>query len=247
MSAHATPSLGHNRPPAGIINVDAAVADARLIAGELVARQEELLAAFDRWNAAAADGIPDDTMQSRSADFVKQMAAHLKLIEDVRKATKQPVLDLGKSVDGVFALVSDKLVLSRGAVERAMTAYAQRIARERQEQARRQADEAAARQRLAAELAAAEAEMTGDDTPPALVPELVSVAVPTNAEASRITSDHGITASLRGRWTYEVEDAAVVPRHLLMVNEAAVKAAIKGGERTVPGLRIFQETKIGIR
>ncbi len=238
---------GHNKPPFGIIDTDVALAETRLIAADLVQRQEELLAAFDRWNAAAAAGISDDTMQSKSADFVKQLGAHLKIIEDARKATKQPVLDLGKAVDGVFLLISDKLVAGKASVERAMTAYAQRRAREEQERIRREAEEAAARARIAADLAAAEAELAGEEAPPAEAPEPLAAVVPSNAEASRITSDHGVTASLRGRWTYEVEDMANVPRHLLMINDAAIKAAVKGGERSIAGLRIFQETKIGVR
>lgn len=239
-------NLHHNNPPGGIIDADDALAAARLIAGDLVPRKEELLAAYERWKEATSGQISDDILQTKSADFVKQLNAHMKVAEDSRKATKEPVLDLGRAVDAVFKTVSDPLHDAKTAVERAMTAYAQEHARKQQEAARKAAEEAQQRAREQAELAAMEAELMGEDVPPE-TPPMPEVTIPSNAEASRITSDYGVTASLRGRWTYEVVDSASVPRHLLMVNDAAVKAAIKAGERNVPGLRIFQETKIGIR
>jgi len=239
-------NLHHNNPPSGIIDSEDAIAAARLIAGELVPRQEELIAAFERWKETTSGLIADDILQTKSADFVKQLNSHVKAVEDSRKTTKEPVLDLSRAVDAVFKAVSDPLADAKMAVERSMTAYAQQKAREQQEAARRAAEEAAQRAREAAELAALEAEMLGDEAP-AETPIAPEIAIPSNAEASRITSDHGVTASLRGKWVYEVVNSADVPRHLLMINDAAVKAAIKAGERNVPGLRIFQETKIGIR
>jgi hypothetical protein len=238
---------GHNNPPGIIIDVDDAAAAARLEAADLVGRRDDLSAAFMRWKEATSGLIVDETMQGKSADFVKQIGAHLKLTEDRRKATKQPALDLAKSVDGIFSQIADPLSAAKQVVERAMTAYAQQKTREEQDRIRREAEEVAQRAREAAEMAAMEAELAGED---AVAPDAIQtpgIAIPTMAEASRSHGDYGTTASLRGRWTYEVADTAMIPRHLLMVNDAAVKAAIKAGERNVPGLHIFQEMKIGVR
>jgi hypothetical protein len=238
---------GHNNPPSVIIDIDDATAAARLEAADLVQRRDDLSAAFTRWMTTTSGLVIDEIVQGKSADFVKQIGLHLKLTEDRRKATKQPVLDLAKSVDGVFAMISDPLTEAKAAVERAMTTYAQKKAREEQDRIRQKAEEMARHAREAAEMAAMEAELAGEDAPVPDVIQAPEIAVPTTAEASRSHGDYGTTASLRGRWTYEVADTAMIPRHLLMVNDAAVKAAIKAGERNIPGLRIFQETKIGIR
>jgi hypothetical protein len=233
-----SPEAGHNNPPAGIIDADAAIADARLFAGEFVERRDALLTAYKRWTEQVAGKIEDDTTQGKCADFVKQIGGFLKTVETSRKTVKQPVLDLGKGVDGVFALLSDDLAMAKTAIEKAMTTYATRRAAEEQERVRRESEAAAAAAAMDALI----------ENPEAEIPEApVEIALPSSAEASRVHGDYGTTASLRGRWVYEVTNAVEIPRHLLMVNDAAVKAAIKAGERDIPGLRIFQEMKVGVR
>lgn len=57
------------------------------------------------------------------------------------------------------------------------------------------------------------------------------------------------TSSTRLEWTYEVEDNAmdVLPRDYLMVDEKAIKAAVKAGIRQIPGVRIFEAPAVSIR
>lgn len=59
-----------------------------------------------------------------------------------------------------------------------------------------------------------------------------------------------IPAALKGttkRWVFEVIDVAVIPREYLMINEVEVRAAIKAGIRSIPGLFITQEESLTIR
>jgi hypothetical protein len=42
---------------------------------------------------------------------------------------------------------------------------------------------------------------------------------------------------------HEVTDPAAVPRQYLMVNDAAIKAAIAGGVRDIPGVRIYEDVR----
>jgi hypothetical protein len=46
---------------------------------------------------------------------------------------------------------------------------------------------------------------------------------------------------------WSLEDITKVPTHLLQVNDAAVRLAIKQGAREVPGLRIWNDTKAYVR
>lgn len=46
----------------------------------------------------------------------------------------------------------------------------------------------------------------------------------------------------RTTWDYEVIDGNKVPRLFLTIDEKEVRAAIKDGEREIPGLKIFQKT-----
>ena len=53
-------------------------------------------------------------------------------------------------------------------------------------------------------------------------------------------------AGAKKLWKFEIEDAEKVPRAYLCVDERAVRDAIMKGERSIPGVRIYQETSIAI-
>ena len=57
----------------------------------------------------------------------------------------------------------------------------------------------------------------------------------------------GNKASASVKWTHRVTDPDKVPRQYLMVNEAAIKAAVAGGTRTIEGVEIFEAAKTAIR
>ena len=49
------------------------------------------------------------------------------------------------------------------------------------------------------------------------------------------------TEGVRNVWTFEVQKLANVPREYLMLDEKKVRQAIRSGERSIPGLMIFQQ------
>ena len=55
------------------------------------------------------------------------------------------------------------------------------------------------------------------------------------------------TAYERTVWKYEVMDYRQVPIDMLEVCDSSVKLAIRNGERNIPGLRIYKETKTSLR
>lgn len=57
-------------------------------------------------------------------------------------------------------------------------------------------------------------------------------------------------APLKGtikRWVFEVQDASLVPREFLVVNETAIRKAVADGARSIPGVRIYQDESISLR
>lgn len=48
-------------------------------------------------------------------------------------------------------------------------------------------------------------------------------------------------------WDFQIIDQTKVPREFLTVNETLVRGAIKDGAREIPGVRIFEQTRIAIR
>ncbi len=49
------------------------------------------------------------------------------------------------------------------------------------------------------------------------------------------------TEGVRNVWTFEVQNLANVPREYLMLDDKKVRQAIRSGERSIPGLMIFQQ------
>jgi len=55
------------------------------------------------------------------------------------------------------------------------------------------------------------------------------------------------TAYEETTWHHSVESADMIPREYLIVDERAIKAAIKDGVREIPGVNIYSETKTKYR
>jgi hypothetical protein len=119
---------------------------------------------------------------------------------------------------------------------------------------RRLAAEAAARAEEAAYHLQQQAEASNDNeaydqAEAAMVEQRVAEAIvhaPT-PELTRMRTALGGTSSLRDNWVYSVSSIEAVPAHFLMINDTAVRAAIKGGTRHIPGLTIRNEPRVGIR
>jgi hypothetical protein len=103
----------------------------------------------------------------------------------------------------------------------------------------REAQEAAARaqeaenQARAAEAAAREAPLL--ETPSVVV----EAPAPLRSASARIAE--------RKRWTFEVVDAAKVPDRFKVVDDKAIRQAVKDGERQIAGVRIFQTDELAVR
>ena len=49
------------------------------------------------------------------------------------------------------------------------------------------------------------------------------------------------TEGIRNIWTFELDNLAQVPKEYLMLDSQKIKEAIRSGERSIPGLSIFQK------
>ena len=54
-------------------------------------------------------------------------------------------------------------------------------------------------------------------------------------------------ATVRTVWTFEVEDETQIPREYLVVDESAIRKAVQGGLRRIPGVKIYEEKQLSIR
>lgn len=132
------------------------------------------------------------------------------------------------------------------ALQRKLDAEVAEANRKAAEEARRKAEEEArARKASAAEIEAAKKKAEEEAAKIAVVaPTVVSPVV---QEAPKVTRTESGSASQRKVWTFEVIDAAQVPREYLMVDEKRIRDAVRMGTRDIPGIRIFEESKTVFR
>lgn len=157
-------------------------------------------------------------------------------VEKARKAEKDQILKDGRTIDDFFKSLVAPVTKATDAIVASINAHQKKMVEER-----RKAEEAARRE--AEERAKAEATPFDDPAP------APAVVVPIRAaEAARVVSSSGrVAATASTVWKHEVTDLGAVPRRFLIVNEAAIKAAIAGGVREIPGVRIFEDLVTVIR
>lgn len=173
--------------------------------------------------------IESDEEAAGYTDTAANIKAVIREAEATFKAEKAPWLEGGRAVDGFFAAVTAPL---KGAVDRVVAAL----------NARQRMLIAAQRQRDAEEAERARREAVVFDEPPPPVAAPVAVK-----DAGRVVSFSGSKASASVKWRGEVVDLATLPRQYMRANQDAIDAAVKGGVREIPGVRIFEEVRTAIR
>jgi hypothetical protein len=210
---------------------------------EHAARCAELGAAYERFLVATAGGIADDTATGRATDFAKMHKAEISAIDATRKRIKEPVLHAQRLIDGAGNGLTTPLRAQALTIENRIATYLTGKA----EAARRAAEMEA--QRLAAAAAEAMRDAEPEEAIAALkeAAEAEALATASTPDLTRTRSATGALAGLRDNFVYEVKDIALVPAHLLQINDAAVRLFIKQGARHVPGLRIWNDAKAFVR
>lgn len=159
-----------------------------------------------------------DAINRKVEDICRPLKDAKADIDEIMKAIKAhgaevnaPIMEAAKSLQGKLVSYNSKL-------------------REEAERVRRVNDEMVAEARQKAIEAARAEEKAGNE--PAPVPVVVNT-IPV-VEAPKLK---GLTTY----WKHEVVDVNLVPKEYLMVDTAKVTAAVKGGCREIPGIRIYPE------
>jgi hypothetical protein len=210
----------HNAPPlAERLEIDhAALATAATEAAALVPAELAPIASDE-----------DAGGYAETAKALKEVVGTTGSIEKARKQEKDQILKDGRTVDAFFAGLADA---PKKALDRVLGEI------NRYQRAKLEAERKAAAEREAAERKAA---ALFDEAPP---PPVAPIAV---KEVARVMSFSGVKATASTKWVHRVIDPEKVPRQYLMVNEAAIKAAIAGGMRSIDGVEIYEDVRTAIR
>lgn len=173
------------------------------------------------------------------AGLLRRLAVMRRDVEEDRKRLTRPLMDVKAQLDGRYKALTGRIEEAERHVKDLLRPWLLKKQEEeerRAAEARRKAEEIAAEARRKAEQEAAE---TGAEVVlpvEAVVPEIRAQS------ASTRSADGG--AGLAKRWTFEVTDPAAVPRQYLAVDEPAIRRAVQGGEREIPGVRIYQAVDV---
>lgn len=190
---------------------------------------------------------PHEQYQRAVNTFVKDFMGPIKEGDDALRAK---VLAFQREEKAKAEEEANRKYEEAAAAERAASEKAQRTAREAE--AARQAAAAAVKEADffaafdAREKArrAEEDRLTAEERAREKKTEAARASTPVTVAPVRTAS--GATATTKEHWKFAVEQFGQVPSMYLILNEVAVRRAIAGGVRDIPGLRIFDEGQLAV-
>jgi hypothetical protein len=162
------------------------------------------------------------------ADAIKDLRLVVNAAEDQRKATNAPYEATRDHVNGHYKELLTQPNSAIAALKKKAVDF--KAAKEAEERLDREAEDRAAEAQKAAELAAKEASEEAKRKAAEAHAAAAQAATATAAPPSPPKQVRGSFGAIGTRtdYTFAVSDATAVPSEFLMVNEKAIKAAIKG-------------------
>ena len=239
--------IGHNRGPA--FNPE--------VVSALTERASHISDAAAAWAGAE---VTNDIKAGELKDFIDQTRALQKEVEERRKVEKEPHLVAGREVDKVFKGITAVLERSMIIAKKPLQAYL--LEKQKEEDARRAAAEAEARERAAeAERAqqiaernqSAAAQIEAEEAAKAADQAQKAAQAPAKAKVSSATGAGTKSTGLRTRRVARIDnirhafmhyqDAPEIAEVIQRLANAEIRAA-KGAPLTIPGITILTEKSL---
>ena len=181
---------------------------------------------------AQAHRVVDEPTCAAAVQLGSSAKALFKAIEQQRKAFVKPHNTFVKQVNALCSSYQDKLGQIEKVLKHSLSQYAVKIEAARLEAERKAREEMRS--------IAATVSPSGNHEAPALVS-------PVLPEPKQPHGHTGTKAYTRKVWSFEIVDEAQLPREYLMPNEKLIRERVQQGVRTIPGVKVFQETKTSFR
>jgi hypothetical protein len=233
---------------------------------ELLAKSRKITAIrSEADNTLAAESASELTTLEKDIEAARKhfTAPHTKFNSTVNAATKNYSDPVGKEKNRQKMMLTgwyNAQEMEKRRKEAAAREEARRIQAEVDAEAERQRQEAQKKvDDAAAELAQLKAgepgasdrvaalEKTIEEETVAANAETPLVAFPVVAEQDKVVRTAAGSASFAHDWTFEIQDVNLIPRNYLVPDEKAIRQAVKGGMREIPGIRIFEQTMAKVR
>lgn len=179
--------------------------------------------------------------EGKTADVLAKIKQAGQNAEAVRKEIGDPFRTVTEIVNGRFKAITETFAAAEKRIKGKILEFRAEIERQQREQERkeREAREAAAREAEAKRIEALVAGRPAPAAPPPPPPPEQKPAMPTTTVGAG-----GGSIGIRKVWTFEIIDENLIPREYLMVNEKLIRAAVGAGKRSIPGVRIFEQSSV---
>jgi len=179
----------------------------------------------------------------KAGDLGKLIQTQLKKLEEERKSWVKPLNGQVTRLNTMFKERSAPLEKAKALIKEKISTFLRAEKKRKEEEA---AEETRKAEKIALD-AATKAEDKGDDATANAILETAAEVTSKPQEKTIARGGLGSSTSMRANWVHEVLDPDLIPSKYLMVNESAVKAAIKSGVREIPGIKIWNDEQAVIR
>jgi ABC-type proline/glycine betaine transport system ATPase subunit len=163
--------------------------------------------------------IEDEQEYGEASDLLKATKGKIKLLDQERTLTVKPLNDQVREINSWYKKPLDKLKTIESALKKMLAQYQ---LKQREEQARL--------------LEEAASEKTDHAKAQVLVMQAAKKATPAVSGVS-----------VREVWKWDLVDESQIPQKYYSVDPAKIEAAVKAGEREIPGVRIYKEARVAVR
>jgi len=175
---------------------------------EWIERRDELLEL-----TKAVQAVESDDQLKEAGRLQTAAKKHLSELEKVRKAVKQPAIDVGKQIDAQAKELRAELEAEAERVRKLNGKYATKLAAEAE----------AERQRIAAEEASKAEQAESAPTFGGVALEPMPIAPPPEMPTGKVHTGANAMVEV---WDFDVVDPTKVPREFLSVDEVKIRAHV---------------------
>lgn len=196
--------------------------------------------------------IADSVTYEQAGAKLKELKQYTKTIKDNKTADLKPLKDGIKKLEDKYniplALLAEADAIIRDKMNKYLNDEYKRRA-EAEAEAKRQAEELALKQALELEEVKKQALNYDPITARAMVSSLEDkqnqlINQTAKAEVVNLSTKNNIVSKV---WDFELVDISAVPQEFIILNDKAVRQAIREGVREIKGLKIFQKARVSIK
>ena len=161
---------------------------------------------------------------TKATEFLNQIIARIKRIEELRIQFTKPILDAKNAIDTEFKASSIPLREVEAKVKSIILDYRKKEAQILEKKRIEKLKEAEKIKNVGEQEKALE--------------EVKEIKQETNIQVSTGTN------RFKKVWTFDIMNEKLIPKKYLKVDEAAIRKAVREGERKIKGVKIYQEERI---